>query len=884
MASREKFVFLFEEGRKENKALLGGKGANLAEMALIGLPIPPGFTISTKACNYYLSNHGNYPSTLKKEIENALLAVERKTSKVFGGRENPLLISVRSGAPVSMPGMMDTILNLGLNDSTLLGLAEQSGNRRFALDSYRRLIQMFGNVVQGIPSEEFERVLSEVKRSSRVKSDVELGEAELEEVIERFKAIYKKKTGSSFPLNPKKQLFLAINAVFDSWNNKRAITYRKANGIPSDMGTAVNIQTMVFGNLGMNSGTGVGFTRNPSTGERKLYGEYLVNAQGEDVVSGSRTPKSLSEMAKEFPLVYRQIKRIAKKLEVHYADMQDFEFTIEKGKLWMLQTRTGKRTAEAAVRIAVDMQKEGILSKREAILRIEPVHLDRLLHRRINPLKKPPIIARGLPASPGSAFGNLVFTADEAEKQARTGKQVLLVRPETTPEDIHGVIAAQGVLTTHGGITSHAAVVARGMGKPCVAGCEEIKIDLEKKEILVRGKHYSEDDFLTIDGLSGEVMEGKAELIDPEMSKSMRTLLKWADRFRTLGVRANADNPVDAATARNFGAEGIGLCRTEHMFMQQERLPVVRRMIMASNSRERRLALKKLLPMQRSDFLGIFKAMNGLPVVIRLLDPPLHEFLPDRLELRKKIEELKRKRAAKNRISYLERMAKRAFELSEKNPMLGFRGCRLGLLFPEIYEMQVRAIFEAACKAEEKGYTVMPRVMIPLVGHESEIAEMRSLIVRVADSVMEKQRKRIPYKVGTMIELPRACLVAGRIARHADFFSFGTNDLTQTTLGISRDDAEVLFLEHYVDNGVLPSNPFMVLDIAGVGALVKMAIKNGRKQNKKLGLGICGEHGGEPRSIMFFHRAGLDYVSCSPFRVPIARLAAAQAALLLGGH
>ncbi len=881
MASREKYVFLFEEGRKENKALLGGKGANLAEMALIGLPIPPGFTISTKACNYYLSTHGHYPTALMREIEGALLSVERKTGKEFGGRENPLLISVRSGAPVSMPGMMDTILNLGLNEKTLQGLVEQSGNRRFALDSYRRLIQMFGNVVRGIPSEEFERVLSEVKRSKKVKSDLELDEEALEEVIERFKAIYRQRTKSSFPSNPKKQLFMAIGAVFDSWNNKRAITYRKANRIPDAMGTAVNIQTMVFGNLGMDSATGVGFTRNPATGEKKLYGEYLVNAQGEDVVSGSRTPKQLSEMAREFPSIYRQIKRISKKLEVHYADMQDFEFTIEKGKLWMLQTRTGKRTAEAAVRIAVDMQKEGIISKREAILRIEPAHLDRLLHKRIDLKNKPRVIARGLPASPGSAFGSLAFTADDAEKQARAGKGVLLVRPETTPEDIHGVIAAQGVLTTRGGITSHAAVVARGMGKPCVAGCEDIKIDLEKSQILVHGKRYSEGDFLTIDGLSGEVMEGKAELIDPEMSKSMRTLLRWADRFRALGVRANADNPLDAATARNFGAEGIGLCRTEHMFMQQERLPVVRRMIMASDSRERRLALKKLLPMQRSDFLGIFKAMNGLPVVIRLLDPPLHEFLPDHSELQKQMEELKRKHAAKKRIDFLERMAKRVSELSEKNPMLGFRGCRLGILFPEIYEMQVRAIFEAACRAVEQGYTVIPRVMIPLVGYESEIVKMRSLVVKTADNVMKKCSRRIPYKVGTMIELPRACLAAGRIAKHADFFSFGTNDLTQTTLGISRDDAEVLFLEHYVDNGVLPSNPFMVLDAEGVGKLVKMAIKAGRKQNKKLGLGICGEHGGEPRSIVFCHRAGLDYVSCSPFRVPIARLAAAQAALLL---
>ncbi len=879
LASREKYVFLFEEGRKENKHLLGGKGANLAEMALVGLPIPPGFTISTKACNYYLANNHKYPASVKGEVETCLAAVEKKTGKKFGGTENPLLVSVRSGAPVSMPGMMDTILNLGLNEKTIPGLIERSGNRRFVLDSHRRLIQMFGNVVTEIPGEKFEEVLSKKKKEFKAKTDVELSEKALEEVIEEYKAIYKKYNKKEFPQNPMKQLFMAIDAVFGSWNNKRAITYRKINKIKGDVGTAVNVQAMVFGNLGESSGTGVGFTRDPSTGQNKLYGEYLMNAQGEDVVSGARTPKHISELAKEKPKIYAQIKKISKKLELHYADMQDFEFTIEKGKLWMLQTRTGKRTAEAAVKIAVDMQKEGILTKKEAILRIEPAHLDKLLHKRIDESVKPKVLAKGIPASPGAASGEVVFTADEAEALAKKGKKVLLVRPETTPEDIHGVVAAQGVLTSHGGATSHAAVVARGMGKPCVAGCGKIRINLEKKEFTVSGLKVKQGDMLTIDGMAGEVMIGKAKLIDPEMGKSMRILLKWADTFRKLGVRANADTPEDAAVARNFGAGGIGLCRTEHMFMAQDRLPVVREMIMAENEKNRRKALKKLLPMQRSDFTGILKAMNGLPVVIRLLDPPLHEFLPDRFVLLKEITELECINPESPKLKKLRTIYRKASELSEKNPMLGFRGCRLGILYPEIYEMQVQAIFEAACKAQKQGVTVLPRVMIPLVGYESEIIKMRGLVLRTAEKVMKKEKTKIAFKTGTMIELPRACLIAGEIAKHADFFSFGTNDLTQTTLGISRDDAEVMFLEHYVDKGILPSNPFMVLDENGVGKLIQMALTEGKKANKKLGAGICGEHGGDPNSVEFCHRIGLDYVSCSPFRVPIARLAAAQAAL-----
>ncbi|MEM0360846.1 MAG: pyruvate, phosphate dikinase, partial [Candidatus Diapherotrites archaeon] len=622
-----------------------------------------------------------------------------------------------------------------------------------------------------------------------------------------------------------------------------------------------------------------GFTRNPSTGEKKLYGEYLLNAQGEDVVAGTRTPKQLNEMKKELPHIYSQIAKIAKKLEIHYADMQDFEFTFEKGKLWVLQTRNGKRTAEAAVRIAVDMHKEGILSKREAIMRIEPEHLDMLLHKRINPKNKPEVIAKGLPASPGAAFGQVVFSADRAEILAKDGLKILLVRPETTPEDIHGVVASEGVLTTRGGLTSHAAVVARGMGKPCVSGCEKIKIDLQGKTFTVGTHKVKEGDFITIDGMTGEVMLGKADLIDPEMSKSMRTILRWADRIRVLGVRANADTPEDAKRARDFGAEGIGLCRTEHMFMQQERLPVVRKMIMASSDKERKQALAKLLPMQRSDFLQIFKAMNGLPVVIRLLDPPLHEFLPDRLELAKNICELETLGRKGSKLEELKKLYKKASDLSEKNPMLGFRGCRLGILYPEIYEMQVQAVFEAACEAQKQGCKVLPHIMIPLVGHESEIGQLSVLVSDTAERVMEKENKKIPFKIGTMIELPRACLVANQIAKHVSFFSFGTNDLTQTTLGISRDDAEVLFLEHYVDQGVIQENPFMVLDSEGVGKLIKMAVSDGRKTNKKLSVGICGEHGGDPKSIAFCHEAGIDYVSCSPFRVPIARLAAAQAAL-----
>lgn len=876
--AKEKYVYMFEEGGKEKKKLLGGKGANLAEMASIGLPIPPGFTITTEACNYYLEKGKEHPPKMKEKIEDCLKKIEKKTGKKFGEKNDPLLVSVRSGAPVSMPGMMDTVLNLGLNRETLQGVINQTNNKRFALDSYRRLIQMFGNVVKGISSEEFEKALSKAKEEKGVKSDIELQEQDLEKIIKEFKKIYKKHTDQKFPENVKKQLFMAISAVFDSWNNKRAITYRKLHKIPDSMGTAVNIQTMVFGNLGRDSGTGVGFTRNPSNGEKKIYGEYLTNAQGEDVVSGARTPKQLNEMKKEKPQIFKELLEVSKKLEKHYRDMQDFEFTIEKGKLWILQTRTGKRTADAAVKIAVDMQGENLISKKEGIMRITPQHLDKLLHKRIKEKTKPKAIAKGLPASPGAAVGKVVFTADEAEEKAKQGKKVILVRPETTPDDIHGVDAAEGILTTRGGMTSHAAVVARGMGKPCIAGCEEINLNLNKKEFSVKEKSFSEGDFLTLDGYTGEVLAGKAELIEPEINENLKILLEWSDEFRGLGVKANADTPEDAAKAREFGAKGIGLCRTEHMFMDEKRLPVVREMILASNKKERKKALKKLIPMQSSDFYEIFKAMDSLPVIVRLLDPPLHEFLPDKLELVKKIARLECKEPNSKKLSKLKKLYEKVAPLSENNPMLGFRGCRLGVRYPEIYEMQVKAIIRAACRAKEEGYSPIPKIMIPLVGHKSEIKELRSLVNKTAEKELKECKKELSFEVGTMIELPRACLVADEIASHADFFSFGTNDLTQTTLGISRDDAEVHFLEHYVNNGFLSDNPFVVLD-KSVLDLIKTAVSRGRKVKEKLSIGLCGEHGGNPESIEACKGIGLNYVSCSPFRVPIARLSAAQASI-----
>ncbi len=879
MARSGKYVFLFEEGKKELKESLGGKGANLAEMTNLGLPIPPGFTITTKACNYFLEHDRRHPPKLKEQVERAISIVEKKTGKRFGGSKNPLLFSVRSGAPVSMPGMMDTILNLGLNERTIKALREKTRDERFVLDLYRRLIQMFGEIVSGISPEKFEKILADIKEKHSIKFDTDLKAKHLREIIKKFLALYKRETGNEFPDNPKKQLFMAIDAVFNSWNNKRAITYRRIHGIPDSIGTAVNIQSMAFGNMDKNSGTGVGFTRNPSTGKKEMFGEFLLKAQGEDIVGGIRTPQPIEKLKKAIPKAYLKLEKIANKLEKHYRDMQDFEFTIESGNLWILQTRTGKRTAEAAVKIAVDMVSEGLISKKEAIMRIQPEHLDKLLHRRINPNEKLKIIAQGLPASPGAASGQIMLNADEAELEARAGKKVILVRPETTPEDIHGVIASQGVLTSRGGMTSHAAVVARGMGKPCVSGCEKIVIDLKKKRIKVNSLVLKEGDIISIDGSTGNVILGEAKLLEPEMSQSAKTLLKWADSFRRLGIRANADVPKDARKARELGAEGIGLCRTEHMFMAKERVPIVQGMILAVNYSERKKALRNLLPMQRNDFYGLFKEMNGLPVVIRLLDPPLHEFLPDSEALLKSIHLLEKGKKKPRELEEKRILYKKAKELSERNPMLGFRGCRLGIIYPEIYEMQVRAIFEAAFQAEKEGIKVKPRIMIPLVGSGSELRLLKNLVLKTANKVMEKNGKRIEFKIGTMIELPRACMVAGEIAMHADFFSFGTNDLTQTTFGFSRDDAEGRFLKQYIEKGILKTNPFIELDRKGVGKLVKIGVKNGKKANPLLSVGLCGEHGGNPNSIEFCHEIGLDYVSCSPFRVPIARLAAAQAAI-----
>ncbi len=878
-----KYVYLFEEGSKDMKDLLGGKGANLAEMAKLGLPVPPGFTITTKACIHFLKNNGKYPAGLKEQVLRALEKIEKKTNRKFGGKP-ALLVSVRSGAPISMPGMMDTILNLGLNEETLQAIIEETNNERFAYDLYRRLIQMFGEIVKGIDARKFDSVLERMKEEKGVKYDSELDASDMKKVVKEFKEIYKRETGEEFPQDVYVQLFQAIDAVFNSWNNKRAITYRKVHGIPDDMGTAVNIQTMVYGNKNEYSGTGVAFTRNPSTGVKELYGEYLLAAQGEDVVAGIRTPKPIKELAKEMPKVYKELVNIAKKLEKHYKDMQDFEFTIEDGKLYMLQTRTGKRTAMAAVRIAVDMAKEKLISKKEAIMRVTPEQLNQLLHKQIDPNAELNIIAKGLPASPGAACGKVVFDADVAEAMANEGEKVLLVRPETTPEDIHGVIAAQGVLTSRGGMTSHAAVVARGMGKPCVAGCEAIQIDLENKLFKVGDLVVKEFDWITIDGTTGNVILGQAPMIEPEMSGHVKTLLKWADGIRKLGVKTNADNPKDAARAREFGAEGIGLCRTEHMFMAKERVPIVHEMIMATTKEERQKALAKLLEMQRQDFYEIFKVMDGLPVTIRLLDPPLHEFLPNKDALLEEIRKLECKQCKENADVKKEMekkllLLRKARALAEANPMLGHRGVRLGLTFPEIYEMQVQAIIEAAIKAMKEGIKVKLQIMIPLVGIAEELARMRAIVEKKAKEVMEREGIKVKYKIGTMIELPRACVVADEIAKHAEFFSFGTNDLTQTTFGFSRDDAEAKFLPQYIDEGILSFNPFAQLDTKGVGELMKIAIKKGRKTNKKLELGICGEHGGNPESIEFCNKIGLDYVSCSPYRVPIARLAAAQAVL-----
>ncbi|WP_426452115.1 pyruvate, phosphate dikinase [Paenibacillus sp. S-38] len=878
---RKQRVLFFTEGNAEMKTLLGGKGANLAEMTKAGLPVPPGFTVTTEVCRAYFAGGNLLPEGLMDEVASAMSAIEALKNQGFGRAEAPLLVSVRSGSVTSMPGMMDTILNLGLNDETVAGLAVMTGNPRFAYDCYRRLLQMFGNVVFEIEHYHFERELLLLKKEQGCTEDSELSAERLEELCRAYQRVIKKKAGVAFPQAVFDQLHMAIEAVFRSWNNPRAVVYRKLNRIPDHQGTAVNIQSMVFGNLGEDSGTGVLFTRNPSTGEKVLYGEYLMNAQGEDVVAGIRTPQEIAGLAGEQPALHLQIEEVAQKLERHYRDMQDIEFTIENGKLYILQTRSGKRTAQAAVKIAADLVEEGVISKPEALERIEVSHLDQLLHRSIDEGQPLNVLASGLPASPGAATGQAVFDADTAEEWARAGRQVLLVRAETTPEDIHGVLAATGVLTTRGGMTSHAAVVARGMGKPCVCGCEALRIG--EGSFTIGGKQVNEGEWISIDGATGRVILGKLLLKEPEISPELSTLLGWADEIRRLKVLTNADTPEDAAKARELGAEGIGLCRTEHMFMSVERVPVVQEMILAEDDAARREALGKLLPMQQEDFEGIFRSMAGLPVTVRLLDPPLHEFLPSLEHLIVQQARLScdasSDRAEKEKVDTLLRKVR---GLHEMNPMLGTRGCRLGILFEDIYEMQVEALFRAALTCRAEGIEVLPELMIPLVGHANELKRLRELVDRTAARVLGELLPEVPYRVGTMIEVPRAAITAGQIAWHADFFSFGTNDLTQMTFGYSRDDAEGKFLTHYLEHKLLPENPFQVLDEEGVGELILWAVEKGRAVKPALKTGVCGEHGGDKDSIFFCHGAGLDYVSCSPYRVPLARIAAAQAMIAAG--
>ena len=868
----KKYIYFFADGKAEGngkmKDLLGGKGAGLAEMTNAGIPVPPGFTITTDVCRFFYANNYKLPSELNPQYNQAISRLEKVVGRKFGDIKNPLLVSVRSGAKFSMPGMMDTILNLGLNDKAVEGVAKQSNNPRFAYDAYRRFIQMFGNVVLGIEKEDFEKILTEKKERLGKKLDTELIVENWKVVIADYKKLIKEKTGKEFPQDALIQLEMARDAVFKSWNNPRAITYRKLNKIADDLGTAVNVQAMVFGNMGDDCATGVGFTRNPATGEKVFYGEYLTNAQGEDVVAGTRTPKEIKELEKEMPAVFKQLKEITTALEKHYKDVQDFEFTIEKGKLYMLQTRNGKRTAHAAVKIAVDMVKEKLIFKEEALMRLEPEALNQLLHPIFDPKVKYEVLAKGLPASPGAAVGKVVFTAEDAVTQGDTDK-VILVRMETCPDDIAGMNMAQGILTARGGMTSHAAVVARGMGKCAVVGCEAIKIDELGKKFTINGVSVTEGEWLSINGSTGEVILGKVPMVEPSLTGDFGELMKWADQTRKLGVRANADIPRDAIVARKFGAEGIGLCRTEHMFFAEDRLPFMQEMIVADTEEDRRKALDKLLPFQKEDFKGLFKEMEGFPVTIRTLDPPLHEFLPktqeEALELSKKIGVPAEKIWAKSE------------ELHELNPMLGHRGCRLGITYPEITEMQARAIFLAAAelKKDEK-IEVEPEIMIPLVGDVNELRNQKEVVVRVGEEVMEEHGVKIKYKVGTMIEVPRGALTADEVATEAEFFSCGTNDLTQMTMGFSRDDSGK-FTKVYIEKKVLKADPFQTLDQEGVGQLVKMAVDKGRKTRPGLKVGICGEHGGDPESIKFCHRVGLTYVSCSPYRVPIARLAAAQA-------
>lgn len=886
-AKNGQWVYTFGGGKAQGRAnmreLLGGKGAGLAEMANLGLPVPPGFTITTAVCTHYYDHDKAYPKDLEKQVEAGLAHIARITGRKFGDRDNPLLVSVRSGARASMPGMMDTVLNLGLNDETVEALAKQSGDRRFAYDSYRRFIQMYSNVVLGIEHHNFEDILEDHKSQAGMTLDTELTADDWIKVVGRYQQRVKEESGAPFPQEPRAQLWGAIGAVFGSWMNQRAITYRRLHNIPESWGTAVNVQAMVFGNMGDTSATGVAFTRNPSTGEKRLYGEFLINAQGEDVVAGIRTPQEITEasrkesgsdkpsMEQAMPAAFKELTRIYGRLEQHYRDMQDLEFTVEQGKLWMLQTRNGKRTAKAALRIAVELANERLITKEEAVARIEPASLDQLLHPTIDPKAERNVIATGLPASPGAASGEIVFSSDEAAKLKADGKKVILVRVETSPEDIHGMHAAEGILTTRGGMTSHAAVVARGMGKPCVSGAGSLRVDYNAQTLQVGNTVLKRGEMLTIDGSTGQVLAGQVPMTEPALSGEFGTLMGWADKVRSLGVRANADTPADARLAVKFGAEGIGLCRTEHMFFDEARIRAVREMILADDERSRRAAIAKLLPMQRGDFAELFEIMKGLPVTIRLLDPPLHEFLPHGEE---DIAEVAAAMGADPK-----KLARRAQELAEFNPMLGFRGCRIAIAYPEIAEMQARAIFEAAVEAGKRtGKPVVPEVMVPLIATKAELDIIKARIDAMAQAVQKETGSKLAYQVGTMIELPRAALIADEIAQSAEFFSFGTNDLTQTTFGISRDDA-ASFLGIYTQRGILPGDPFVSIDRDGVGALVKIGVEKGRSVRGKLKVGICGEHGGDPASVMFCHEAALDYVSCSPFRVPIARLSAAQAAL-----
>ncbi|MBC6696041.1 pyruvate, phosphate dikinase [Terrisporobacter mayombei] len=868
-----KYVYSFNEGSKEMKSLLGGKGANLAEMTKINLPVPPGFTITTQACNNYYENNKTIKQEVIDQIEEKLAVLEKDLNKKLGSEENPLLVSVRSGAVISMPGMMDTILNLGLNDDTVKALAKATDNERFAYDSYRRFIQMFSDVAMEVPKYKFENILDRFKEENNFKYDTDLTCEHLKEIVEEYKAIYKKEIREEFPQDPKKQLMLAVEAVFRSWNNPRAIVYRRLNDIPNDLGTAVNIQSMVFGNMGDTSGTGVAFTRDPATGENKLLGEYLINAQGEDVVAGIRTPEPIDKLKEVMPEIYDQFIKTVKVLENHYRDMQDVEFTIEKGRLFFLQTRNGKRTAESAINVAVDLVEEGLLTKEEAIMRVEPKQLDQLLHPKFEDkaLKEATILTKGLPASPGAGSGKIYFTAEEAVEASKSGEKVILVRQETSPEDIEGMICSQGILTARGGMTSHAAVVARGMGKCCVAGCGEIKVDEISKEVRKDNIVLREGDYISLDGSTGNVYLGEVAKTEAAMTGNFEKLMTWVDEVRNMKVRTNADNPRDAKVAVEFGAEGIGLCRTEHMFFDEDRIPAVRKMILSNTVEDRVEALDKLLPMQQQDFVDIYRVMGERHVNIRLLDPPLHEFLPHDDET---IEEL-----AKDMNIDAKEIRKRIVDLSEFNPMLGHRGCRLAVTYPEIAVMQTKAIINAAIEVNKEGLNVEPEIMIPLVGALNEFRVVKNIIVETANRIIEENNIDLKYTVGTMIEIPRACLIADEIAKEADFFSFGTNDLTQMTFGYSRDDAGK-FLGQYVDEEILEKDPFQVLDQNGVGKLVKMASTLAREvKGQEIKLGICGEHGGDPTSVEFCYNSGLNYVSCSPYRVPIARLAAAQAAI-----